>query len=76
MFLSGNGGTISDPAAVPAAVIQGSARLPLSFLMGSFWDHSLFAVTRQQERVRLPSNPAELAELGPVSTPPSAEVNL
>lgn len=35
MFLSGNGAAISDPAAVPAAVIQGSARLPLSFLMGS-----------------------------------------
>lgn len=76
MFLSGNGGAISDPAAVPAAVIQGSARLPLSFLMGSFWDHSLFAITRQQERVRLPLNPAEFAGLGPIPTSPSAELNI
>lgn len=83
LFLSGNGGASSDPAAAPAAVIPGSARLPLVFLMGSFQDHCLFTISREQERVRLRVrmlfllfHPAELVGFGGIPTSPSAEVSM
>lgn len=44
--------------------------------MGSLWDHGLFAITRRQERVRLPINPAELAGLGHVPGEVNTEIEI